>query len=128
MQIPIPWETNIYDAKRIHTQRLIERKDDNKIPTIFVLQAIKLGSYFLSHAKRMYSLAYKEEMPARSLAEKLVQLGVSFTRSQIRNKDWSNLKTAEQRVEAIQTLINRGYISEQTEDKRYITNPKHLDE
>ena len=76
----------------------------------------------------MYSLAYKEEMPARSLAEKLVQLGVSFTRSQIRNKDWSNLKTAEQRVEAIQTLINRGYISEQTEDKRYITNPKHLDE
>ena len=101
---------------------------NNKIPTIFVLQAIKLGSYFLSHAKRMYSLAYKEEMPARSLAEKLVQLGVSFTRSQIRNKDWSNLKTAEQRVEAIQTLINRGYISEQTEDKRYITNPKHLDE
>ena len=39
MQIPIPWETNIYDAKRIHTQRLIERKDDNKIPTIFELVA-----------------------------------------------------------------------------------------
>jgi hypothetical protein len=101
---------------------------NNEIPEIFVLRAIILGAYFLSHAKRMYGLAYQDDMLARSLAEKLAKLGVEgFTRSQIRNKDWSNLKTAEERKEAIHTLINRGYISEQIQGKYYI-NPKYLEE
>ena len=70
--------------------------------------AIKLGKYFLSHAERMYGLAYKEDMSARSLSEKLAKLVLAspnsenfdnntkhyfFTRSQIRTKGWSELNT-----------------------------------
>jgi len=60
--------------------------DDNKITADYVLRAIKLGAYFLSHAKRMYGLAYKDNMPARSLASKLSQLKSSFNRSAIRDR------------------------------------------
>ena len=94
----------------------------------FVLRAIRLGSYFLSHAKRVYGLAYQDEIPARSLADKLAsKLIDGFTRSEIRNKDWSNLTTAEDRLDAITTLIKRGYISQPIKDKYYI-NPRHLNE
>lgn len=76
----------------------------------------------------MYGLAYQEDMSARSLAGKLAsKLANGFTRSDIRNKDWSDLTTKEERQKAIQTLINRGYISEPIEDKHYI-NSKHGNE
>ncbi len=95
------------------------------IPVDYILRAIKLGAYFLSHAKRMYGLAYKDDIPARSLANKLPLLGSFFTRSQIRDKDWSNLTQKEDRLEAINKLIQRGYISTKTKGKYYI-NPEYL--
>lgn len=95
------------------------------IPVDYILRAIKLGAYFLSHAKRMYGLAYKDDIPARSLANKLPLLGSFFTRSQIRDKDWSNLTQKEDRLEAINKLIQRGYISTKTNGKYYI-NPEYL--
>lgn len=110
----------------------------NEISVDYVMRAIQLGAYFLSHAKRMYGLAYKDNMPARSLAAKLVNLvkveyfevatqRYFFTRSQFRKNDWSDLNTKEERLDAIQTLIDRGYISEQIEGKFYI-NPMYIDE
>lgn len=90
----------------------------------------------------MYGLGYQDNMPARSLARKLVviadpknktehyTLGLSkyfFTRSQIRTKDWSDLNTKEQRLEAIGVLIKNGHISKEIDGKYYI-NPKHLEE
>lgn len=95
------------------------------IPVDYILRAIKLGAYFLSHAKRMYGLAYKDDIPARSLANKLSLLGSFFTRSQIRDKDWSNLTQKEDRLEAINKLIQRGYISAKINGKYYI-NPEYL--
>lgn len=99
-----------------------------------VLAAIKLGQYFMSHARRMYGLVYPSDASARALADKLfkfVNESASeppyFTRSQIRNKDWANLTTREQRLEAIQTLIERGYISKNIDGKHYI-NSEHLRE
>jgi hypothetical protein len=115
---------------------------DQKIQAKQILCAIKLGKYFLSHAERMYGLAYKEDMSARSLSEKLAKLVLAppnseyfdnktnhyfFTRSQIRAKGWSELNTKEQRIEAINTLINRGYISEPL-NERYFINPNYLNE
>jgi hypothetical protein len=91
----------------------------------YILRAIKLGSYFFSHAQRMYGLAYDSDIPARSLASKLTQLGSFFTRSQIRDKGWSSLTKKEERLEATTTLIKRGYISEAIEGKFYI-NPEYL--
>lgn len=116
--------------------------EDRKIQTKHVLCAIKLGRYFLSHAKRMYGLAYKDEMPARSLSEKLAKLVLSsvngehvdtktgcyfFTRSQIRTKGWSELTTKVQRRDAINGLITRGYISKPLGEK-YFINPVYLTE
>lgn len=75
----------------------------------------------------MYGLVYKDNLPARSLSEKLATLWVSFTRSQIRNMGWADLKNKEDRREAINTLINRGYISQQIQGKYYV-NPACLDE
>jgi hypothetical protein len=81
-------------------------------------------------------------MPARSLSEKLAKLVLAspnsenfdnntkhyfFTRSQIRTKGWLELNTKEQRIEAINTLINRGYISEPLSE-RYFINPIYLNE
>lgn len=115
---------------------------DKLIGKEYVLSAINLGSYFLSHAKRMYRLGYKDNMPARSLSDKLLTL-VSpdkmskhhdneaeyyfFTRSQIRTNNWSDLNTKEQRLEAINVLINRGHISKEAKGRYYI-NPEHLKE
>lgn len=90
-------------------------------------RAIKLGSYFLSHAKRMYALAYKDNMPARSLAGKLTQIKSPFNRSDIRDKGWSDLNTKEERLEAINVLIKRGYLSMPIQGKYYI-NPECLAE
>lgn len=42
-----------------------------------IIGAIKLGNYFFTHAKRMYGLVYKDNLPARALAEKIVKLVVS---------------------------------------------------
>ena len=101
--------------------------NDNKITVDYVLRAIKLGAYFLSHAKRMYGLAYKDDMPARSLASKLSQLKSPFNRSAIRDRGWADLNTKEERLEAINVLIIRGYLSKQIQGKYHI-NPKCLAE
>jgi hypothetical protein len=115
---------------------------NNLISQRYILSAIKLGKYFLSHAKKMYGLVYQEDMPARSLSKKLAKLCsssqspnhynqklklYSFTRSQIRVKDWSDLTTKEQRIEAIEALIKMGHISQQLKGMYYI-NPRHLQE
>ena len=116
---------------------------DKQISSKQILSAIKLGGYFFSHAKRMYGLVYKDNLPARSLSEKLAKLtGVSsnkneyydhseklyfFTRSQIRSKDWADLTTQEERREAIRVLIQLGHISKAHNSRHYI-NPVHLNE
>lgn len=115
---------------------------DKQIKAKYVLFAIKLSKYFLSHAQRMYGLAYKDNMPARSLSGKLAKLALEekgngyfdaqlnhyfFTRTQIRAKGWSDLSTKEQRLEAINDLIIRGYISEPLNGK-YFINPGYLNE
>lgn len=115
----------------------------NQISSKQILSAIKLGSYFFSHTRRMYGLVYKDNLPARSLSEKLAKLVGSttakneyfdpkmklffFTRSQIRSKDWADLTTQEERQEAIKILIHLGHISK-THSNRYYINPIHLDE
>lgn len=116
--------------------------DENKITVGYVVSAIKLGEYFLSHAKRMYGLAYKDNLPARSLSEKMITMVTNdkfnsyfdkkvnmyaFTRSDFRSKDWSDLTNKEQRLEAIKVLVERGHISEPINGKYYI-NPEHLKE
>ncbi|WP_028389622.1 DUF3987 domain-containing protein [Legionella fairfieldensis] len=116
---------------------------DKLISTKQILSAIKLGHYFFSHAKRMYGLVYKDNLPARSLSKKLIKLtGIPalktehfdsnnnlffFTRSQIRAKDWADLTTQEERREAINVLIQMGHISKPSNNKYYI-NPDHLNE
>ena len=116
---------------------------DEQITSKQILSAIKLGSYFFSHAKRMYGLVYKDHLPARSLSEKLAKLVGSsatkneyfdpkaklffFTRSQIRSKDWADLTTQEERREAIKILVQLGHISK-ANNNRYYINPIHLNE
>jgi hypothetical protein len=91
----------------------------------------------------MYGLVYKENLPARSLSEKLAKLVVApqskhdhfdpvtklyfFTRSQIRSKGWEDLTTLEERREAIKALIQLGHISTAYGTKYYV-NPDHLNE
>ena len=116
---------------------------EKQISSKQILSAIKLGSYFFSHAKRMYGLVYKDNLPARSLSEKLAKLVGStpikteyydsnlrlyfFTRSQIRSKDWADLTTQEERREAIKVLVRLGHISKGINNRYYI-NPLHLNE
>jgi len=115
---------------------------DKKITVKQTLNAIKLGEYFFSHARRMYGLVYKEYLSARSLSERLAKLVLAskngenfdqetdhyfFTRSQIRSKGWTDLTTMEERREAIRDLIAYGHISK-AHGKRYYINRKHLDE
>ncbi|MCC5792827.1 MAG: DUF3987 domain-containing protein [Legionellaceae bacterium] len=116
---------------------------DKQVSTKQILSAIKLGTYFFSHAKRMYGLVYKDNLPARSLSEKLAKLVCAntaknehydsvmklyfFSRSQIRSKDWADLTTKEERREAIIALIKFGYISKPHGNKYYI-NPDYLNE
>ncbi|CAM4488994.1 MAG: hypothetical protein LEGION0403_FIIPPAGN_00434 [Legionella sp.] len=113
-----------------------------KITAKQILSAIKLGDYFVSHARRMYGLVYKDHLPARSLSEKLAKLVLSskntehfdpvvglhlFTRSQIRSKGWADLTTKEERREAVQVLVKYGHISK-AHGKRHFLNPKHLED
>lgn len=100
---------------------------NNQITVDYVHRAIQLGAYFLSHAKRMYALAYKDNMPARSLAGKMTQIKSPFNRSEIRDKGWADLNTKEERLEAINVLIKRGYLSMPIQGKYYI-NPECLAE
>ena len=116
---------------------------DKQISSKQILSAITLGGYFFSHANRMYGLVYKDNLPARSLSEKLAKLVGTptaknehydpemelffFTRSQIRSKDWADLTTQEERREAIKVLIKLGHISKPYNNKHYI-NPTHLNE
>lgn len=113
-----------------------------KITVKQISMAIKLGQYFFSHARRMYSLVYKDNLPARSLSEKIPKLLNEFpqdkhydsnsnlhffTRSQIRTKDWADLTSKDKRDEAIKILIDKGHISK-AYDHRYYINPRHLEE
>jgi len=116
---------------------------DKQISSKQILSAIKLGSYFFSHAKRMYGLVYKDNLPARSLSEKIPNLVGAppikavhydptvklffFTRTQIRSKDWADLTTQDERLEAIKVLIQLGHISKEHNNKYYV-NPAHLNE
>lgn len=76
-------------------------------------KAIGLVDYFESHARRIYAMTNKPDHSARSLAGKLSSLPNPFSLNEFTNKDWSGLKTSEDRKEALQTLKDRGYIAEE---------------
>lgn len=84
-----------------------------------LLKAIGLVEYFESHARRIYAMAKNPDHSARSLASKLSSLPTPFTLNDFKNKDWSGLKTSEDRKEALRVLNERGYIAE---EKQVVNN------
>lgn len=101
-----------------------------------LLKAIGLVEYFESHARRIYAMANKPDHSARSLASKLSSLPNPFSLNDFKNKDWSGLKTSEDRKEALFILKGRGYITEEKQPVNnhtrykatYFTNPLLEDE
>lgn len=64
-----------------------------------------------AHARRVYSLAYGDAQPARALLHRLDKLPDGFTASSFANNQWSCLKTPAERAEALQELVERGYLA-----------------
>ncbi|KOO04861.1 hypothetical protein AKJ17_03870 [Vibrio nereis] len=71
--------------------------------------------YLRSHAYRIIASAKNsssENSPASVLLSRLNKLNGQFTMSQLSTKGWKNLTKAEERHEAIETLLAHGYIKE----------------
>ncbi|CAH7273331.1 conserved hypothetical protein [Vibrio chagasii] len=78
-------------------------------------QAMVWMRYLRSHAYRIVASAQDkagDESPAKVLLSRLSSLNGQFTRHALSQKGWKSLKTAVQRDEAINTLLQHGYLKE----------------
>ncbi|MFA0349674.1 YfjI family protein [Vibrio sp. 10N.222.55.C6] len=118
------------DADRTNLNTVIKKKT--------LERAIKWMSYLESHTKRVTTFFKVEanlEAP-RLLAERLDRFGLSFMKAELSKKDWRGLTTVEARAEAIDVLLEHGYIQEvvipqqgKGKDKVvYYIHPKFTDE
>ncbi len=88
--------------------------------------------YLESHVRRVYALVDDPYYGARSLLNHIDQLNNPFTISDISNKNWSGLKSKEQRHQAVKILCERNYLYAEevpTASKskiNYFINPKAL--
>lgn len=97
-----------------------------------ILKAVGLSEYFESHARRIYGLVDTPDYSARSLADNLHKLKSPFKLGDFKNKDWSGLTTSTDRKQALETLVKRGYLSEEKQPVKnharttsiYHINPK----
>lgn len=104
---------------------LIEEASKSSIDSVFT-PSLKIGveslnramlwmRYLRSHAYRIIESAKcpnTEQSPASVLLKHLPDLEGQFTKSQLSTKGWTNFKTADQRNEAIEILLQHGYIKE----------------
>lgn len=93
---------------------------NNRIAIEHLERAIKWMEYLEAHALRIMSFFKVEQelAPAKLLVDRLDKLGVCFTKAELSKRDWKGLTTIENRENAIQALIERGYLQE------VITPPK----
>lgn len=86
----------------------------NKIGIEHLERAIKWMTYLESHALRIMTFFKVEQelAPAKLLAERLDKLGSYFTKAELSKRDWKGLTSIESRENALQALIERGYIKE----------------
>ncbi|MFA0135317.1 DUF3987 domain-containing protein [Vibrio splendidus] len=78
-------------------------------------QAMVWMRYLRSHAYRIVASAQDkagDESPAKVLLSRLSSLNGQFTKHALSQKGWKSLKTAVQRDEAINTLLQHGYLKE----------------
>ena len=78
-----------------------------------VQRAIQWSEYLESHAHRIYSLALDtEHVAASALADKIIEgkLGTEFRRHQVVSKKWGGLTGKNQVQEAIEMLIEYGWL------------------
>ncbi|CAK2453709.1 conserved hypothetical protein [Vibrio crassostreae] len=80
-----------------------------------ITQAMVWMRYLRSHAYRIVASAQDkagDESPAKVLLSRLSSLNRQFTKHTLSQKGWKSLKTAVQRDEAINTLLQHGYLKE----------------
>ena len=90
-------------------------KPSNVVGTKSISQAMVWMRYLRSHAFRIIASAqdnHAVDSPAQVLLSRLSKLDGQFTKHSLSQKCWKNLKTAQQRDEAIKTLVKHGYLQE----------------
>ncbi|MEF1289956.1 DUF3987 domain-containing protein [Vibrio sp. M260118] len=108
----------------------------NKIGIEHLERAIKWMTYLEAHALRIMTFFKVEQelAPAKLLVERLDKLGVCFTKAELSKRDWKGLTSIENRENALQALIERGYIQEVTTPPKgkgkalvqYFVHPSYL--
>ncbi|MEE9426055.1 MAG: YfjI family protein [Methylococcales bacterium] len=97
------------------------------------ISAIILCNYFEEHARRIYGIEDSVEYRANILSKKLYTLENGFTVRDVLRKNWSGLSNQDQIIEAINELIDHGYLAKDSTDyttgrptKKYTINPTLL--
>jgi hypothetical protein len=81
-----------------------------------LLKACAWGEYLESHAMRLYGLAtHAGNDNALLIAKRINKLCVPFTRRDIQRKCWVGLKDITTIQNALDALVNKGYLKEEHE-------------
>ena len=107
--------------------------DSDHIETVnatSVNSAIKFCSYLEEHARRIFGQEDAVEYRAMILSEKLYKLKDGFTVRDVTRNNWTGLSDATKVIEAINVLIDHGYLAEVSAEitigrptKKYKINP-----
>ncbi len=84
--------------------------DGGDVGEIEASHAAAWCEYLESHARRVYALGEDPLAGARGLAERLTNLTNPFTRSQLRNRNWSGLVSKDGITRALNTLVELGHL------------------
>ncbi|BFM05842.1 YfjI family protein [Halioxenophilus aromaticivorans] len=106
--------------------QLVENQEATEISEQSAAMAVAWCKYLESHARRVYGLLDDPLYEARSLSSKLAKLPNPFTASDIRNKDWSGLRTSEARANALSQLCQHHHLH--LIGKYYYKNPAILED
>ena len=87
-------------------------------------QAWAWCEYLEGHAKRIYGIVDKTLAGVKSLLKNLATLPNPFTVTNFAKKDWGGLTTSNQRLDALNVLIENGYLA--TEEKKSPTKSSTL--
>ena len=97
-----------------------------------LLKALEWGDYLESHAMRIYGIGIDSDNDnALLIAERFNKLNDSFTKRDIQRRGWVGLKNNSSIQNALDLLVNHGYLKEQQEAPAtgrpttiYIINPR----
>lgn len=122
---------HIYNEAETHVALYKDQKEFKPSPYISketLLLSFKWIEYLNTHVKKIFALGLQtqETSSAVKLESKLPDLYPEFTKHQLSQKGWSNLKTAKDRDEALSTLLDSGYIKVvEQPTRKYLVHPKY---